>query len=245
MIANARVAHMARRGADYGVSFSGDLSVDMKHVKARKDQVSGLSKTGVEKMLRDTDNCTVLTTHARFVSDHRVQAGDRLLEAESIFINVGGRAAIPQITGLDSVPYLTNSSMMDVDYLPGHLVIIGGSYIALEFAQMFRRFGSHVTVLQRGNRLITREDEDVAEAMKQILENEGIEVRLNVHSLAVTKTANGVEVKTNSDNGETQVRGSHLLLEDAPIPTIWAWSTRGSNGTIVASFRWMTGSSPP
>jgi pyruvate/2-oxoglutarate dehydrogenase complex dihydrolipoamide dehydrogenase (E3) component len=218
MIANARVAHMARRGAEYGVSFSGDLSVDMKRVKARKDQVSGASKSGVEKMLRDTPNCTVLTTHARFVSDHRVQAEDQLLEAESIFINVGGRAAIPQITGLDSVPYLTNSSMMDVDYLPEHLVIIGGSYIALEFAQMFRRFGSRVTVLQRGSRLIQREDEDIADAVKQILENEGIEVLLNVNSLGVTKTTNGVELKVNSDTSEIYVRGSHLLLATGRRP---------------------------
>jgi pyruvate/2-oxoglutarate dehydrogenase complex dihydrolipoamide dehydrogenase (E3) component len=218
MIANARVAHMTRRAADYGVFFPGDVSVDMKRVKARKDQVSELSKKGVEKMLRDTDNCTVLTAHARFVSDHRLEAGDLLLEAESIFINVGGRAAIPQIAGLDSVPYLTNSSMMDVDYLPAHLVIIGGSYIGLEFAQMFRRFGSQVTVLQRGSRLIQREDEDVADAVKQVLENEGIEVRLNVHSMAVTKTASGVELKANSDNSEIQVWGSHLLLATGRRP---------------------------
>jgi len=207
MIANARVANMARRAADYGVS-TGTISVDMKRVKQRKDEVSNLSKTGVEKMLRSTRNCTVVTAHARFLSDHEVEAGDRLLTAKDIFIDVGGRAAIPAIKGLDQVSYLTNSTMMELDVVPEHLIIVGGSYVGLEFAQMCRRFGSNVTILQRGARLIPKEDPDVSEGVKKILEKEGISVVLNADCIAVVKKGENIEVRT----GSNTVEGSHLLI---------------------------------
>lgn len=212
LVASARAAYVARRAADFGVMIDGSISVDMKRVKARKDQISGASRTGVEHWLKNTPNCTVYEGHARFLSDHEVQVGHDVLSAERIFINTGGRATVPAISGLDQVPYLTNSSMMEVDFLPAHLVIIGGSYIGLEFAQMYRRFGSKVTVVERGARLIPREDPAVCDAIRTILENEQIDVRLNADCIAVAKTAEGVEVRANCGSGENTVHGSHLLL---------------------------------
>ncbi|QOY90904.1 FAD-containing oxidoreductase [Paludibaculum fermentans] len=212
LVASARAAYIARRAADFGVMIDGSISVDMKRVKARKDQVSGASRTGLEHRLKNTPNCTVYEGHARFLSDREVQVGDAVLTAERIYINTGGRATVPAISGLDQVPYLTNSSMMDVDFLPPHLVIIGGSYIGLEFAQMYRRFGSKVTIVERGARLIAREDPAVCDAIRTILENEQIEVRLNADCIAVAKTAEGVEVRVNCGSGDNTVHGSHLLL---------------------------------
>lgn len=212
LVASARAAHVARRAADYGVMIDGSIAVDMKRVKARKDQISGASRTGVEDWLKHTENCTVYEGHARFVSDRELRVGDAVLTAEKIFINTGGRAIVPAIPGLDQVPFLTNSSMMEVDFLPRHLVIIGGSYIGLEFAQMYRRFGSQVTVVERGGRLIPREDPAVCDAIKTILENEHIDIRLNSDCIAVAKTPEGVEVRTNCESGGNTVQGSHLLL---------------------------------
>jgi len=217
LIANARVAHMARRSGDYGVS-TGDIKVDMKKVKARKDEVSGASRASVEKWLRSTKNCTVLTGHARFVDDHTIELEGRRLAADTIFINVGGRAAIPKIDGLGSVPYLTNSSMMAVDFLPRHLVIVGGSYIAIEFAQMYRRFGSRVTILQRGPRLITREDKDVSQAMQELLEAESIDVCLDVTQITVEKSDDGVRVCATSADKKSYIDASHLLLATGRVP---------------------------
>jgi thioredoxin reductase len=204
LLANARVAYMARRGGDYGVS-TGAVAVDMKKVKARKDEVPG-PRDGVEKMLRTAKNCTVHTGHARFVADRAIEIDGKRLTADRIFINVGGRAAIPQIDGLESVAYLTNSSMMDVDFLPQHLVIVGGSYVAIEFAQMYRRFGSRVTILQRGPRLVTREDEDVSKAMLDLLVEEQIDVRLDVEQIAVRKSGAGTVVEATARDGKSDCR---------------------------------------
>src|SRR5271155_5614576 len=176
MVASAYAAHLARRGADFGFSI-GDVKVDMKRVKARKDYVVGLSNRGVERSLKSLENGQVYQGHARFVSPHEVQVGKESLTADRIFINVGGRAVVPDIPGLDQVDYLTNSSMMNVDFLPRHLLIVGGSYIGLEFAQMYRRFGSAVTVVEKGSRLLAHEDEDVAMEIQRVLEGEGISVR--------------------------------------------------------------------
>ena len=179
LVASAYAAHVARRGAEYGFAVNGDVRVDMKRVKARKDEVSGQSNRGVEEWLRGLKNCTVIQGHARFQSSHTVVVNDEVLQADKIFINVGGRASVPAMPGIQDVPFLTNSSMMDVDFLPEHLVIVGGSYIGLEFGQMYRRFGSEVTIVEMGPRLIGREDEDISEAARQILEAEGIQIRLN------------------------------------------------------------------
>src|SRR6266849_1416745 len=144
LVASAYAAHMARRAADFGVVVKGQAGVDMKQVKARKDAISGKSRRGIESWLKGMENCTVYEGHARFESAREVSVGDTQIAAERIFINVGGRALVPPMPGLDQVDYLTNSSMMEVDFLPQHLVIIGGSYIGLEFGQMYRRFGSEV-----------------------------------------------------------------------------------------------------
>jgi len=186
-VASARVAHVARRAAEYGVVTDGPVQVDMRRVRRRKDEIVRRSTEGVEAWLRGTDNLTVHQGHARFIGPHQVQVGDEVLTAERIFINVGGRSARPPIPGLDEIPYWTSSDMMSVDFLPDHLVIVGGSYIGLEFAQMYRRFGSRVTVLQRDARLIPREDEEVSEAVKEILENEGIDVRVNATCIALER----------------------------------------------------------
>lgn len=212
LIASAYAAQMARRAAEYGISIPGPISVDMKQVKARKDLISGKSSTGVETWLRKMSNCTVLQGHARFESEREVSVGDMRIDAERIFINVGGRAVVPEIPGLAEIKYLTNSSMMGVDFLPRHLVIIGGGYVALEFGQMYRRFGSEITILESGPRLIAREDEDVSSAVRGILENEGVTIRVNAKCKSVEKSGDGVIVSADCDGQSVEVHGSHLML---------------------------------
>ena len=218
LVASAYAAHLARRAADYGVNITGAVSVDMKRVKARKDAVSGKSRTSVEESLRSLENCTVYQGQARFTSPREVLVGAETLAADKIFINVGGRARIPQIPGLDQVKFLTNSSMMDVDFLPRHLVILGGSYIGLEFGQMYRRFGSEVTVIEAGPRLIVHEDEDTSAAVKEILEKEGIQTRLNTKCAAVAQRGEDVVLDLSSAAGASQIAGSHLLVAIGRIP---------------------------
>jgi pyruvate/2-oxoglutarate dehydrogenase complex dihydrolipoamide dehydrogenase (E3) component len=210
LVASARAAHVARRAADYGVRLGGDVTVDMKRIKARKDDVAGASNEGVEKWLKGLDNATVYEGHARFEGPRQVRVGDDLLEAERIFVNVGGRARWP--SGFEGTGALTNSSILDLDVLPRHLVIVGGSYIGLEFAQMYRRFGSEVTVVERGPRLIQREDEDVSDAIREILEGEAIQVRLEAHCLSGQERQDGVAVQVDCAVGEPEVVGSHVLL---------------------------------
>jgi len=212
MVASAEAAWMARRAGEYGVGISGDVRVDMKKVKARKDAVSALSRTGVESWLRAMSGCTVYQDHARFEGPREVRVGGDVLSAPRIFINTGGRAFVPDLPGLDAVDYLTNSSMMDVDFLPRHLAIIGGSYVGLEFAQMYRRFGSEVTVIEKGPRLASREDADVSDAIREILENEGVNVRLNAECLAVSGKKGDVTVTVSCTDGQPQIRASHLLV---------------------------------
>ena len=218
LIASARAAHVARRGADFGVVVSGNITVDMARVKARKDAVVRQSNEGVTKWLGKTPNLTVLEGHARLESPRTVRVNERLLEAREIFLNVGGRASMPDMPGLTEVSYLTNSSMMEIDFLPEHLVIIGGSYIGLEFAQMYRRFGSRVTVVEMGPRLIAREDEEVSAAIQKILEGEGVEIRLNARCITVAKRGNGVAAGLSCEGGPPQVTGSHLLLAVGRVP---------------------------
>lgn len=212
LVASARAAHMARRGADFGVTISGPVEVDMKKVKARKDAIVRQSNEGVTNWLKNMQNCTVFHGHGRFESAHSVRVDDALLEAEKIFINVGARPFVPDMAGINDVDYLTSTSIMDTDSLPEHLIIIGGSYIGLEFAQMYRRFGSRVTVVEMGDRLIARDDEDVSAAVKEILENEGIEIRLNAQCLTVSGHTQGVAVQVECDSGAPEIAGSHLLL---------------------------------
>jgi pyruvate/2-oxoglutarate dehydrogenase complex dihydrolipoamide dehydrogenase (E3) component len=218
MVASAYAAHVARRGAEYGFSVNGDVRVDMKRVKARKDAVSGRSNKGVEEWLRGLKSCTVIQGHASFQSPRTVAVNEDVLEADKIYINVGGRASVPEMPGIHEVPFLTNSSMMEVDFLPEHLVIVGGSYVGLEFAQMYRRFGSDVTIVEMGPRLIGREDEDVSQAVREILEAEGIKFRLNAKCISLAKHAGGVAVHVTCEEGSLEVVGSHVLLAVGRIP---------------------------
>ena len=218
MVASAYAAHVARRGAEYGFSINGDVRVDMKRVKARKDAISDRSNKGVEAGLRGLKNCTVIQGHARFQSSHALIVNSEVLQSEKIYINVGGRASVPEIPGIHEVPFLTNSSMMDVDFLPEHLVIVGGSYVGLEFAQMYRRFGSEVTVVEMGPRLIGREDEDIGQTVREIIDAEGIQLRLNAKCISLAKRDGGVAVHVTCEDGAPEVVGSHVLLAVGRVP---------------------------
>jgi pyruvate/2-oxoglutarate dehydrogenase complex dihydrolipoamide dehydrogenase (E3) component len=212
MVASAYAAHLARRAADFGVTIDGGVSVDMKRVKERKDAISGKSRVGVETWLKHTENCTVYEGHARFESPREVSVGEDRLTADRIFINVGGRAAVPPMPGLEHVEYLTNSTMMGVDFLPRHLIVVGGSYVGLEFGQMFRRFGSQVTIVEMGPRLIQREDEDISAAILEILEREEINVRLNAKCIGFSKRGEETVVHVDCEPSATEVSGTHVLL---------------------------------
>ena len=212
LVASAYAAYLARRASDYGVTIGGPVGVDMQAVKARKDAIAGASRQGVERSLKTLKGCTVYEGHARFVADKKVAVNGFELEADRIFINVGGRASIPPIAGLDQVRYFTNSSMMDIDFLPSHLIILGGSYIGLEFAQVYRRFGSEVTVIELAPRLIAREDEDISRAVAEFLKEEGIDVRVDSKVIGVEKQGNSIAVTIESAGKISQVVGTHLLV---------------------------------
>jgi pyruvate/2-oxoglutarate dehydrogenase complex dihydrolipoamide dehydrogenase (E3) component len=212
LVASAYAAHMARRAAEFGVQIEGQVTVDMERVKARKDEISGKSSSGVEKWLRGTENCTVYQGHAQFESPTEVRVADHLLTAPRIFINVGGRASIPPLPGVADTPYLTNSTLLDFDTLPPHLVIVGGGYVGLEFGQIFRRFGSEITIVEKASRLIDHEDEDVSSAVQDILEREGIRLRLNANCIALSRGKTGITARADCTEGDPEVTGSHLLL---------------------------------
>lgn len=218
LIASARVAHMARRAAEFGVMIDIPVQVDMARVKARKDLIVRQSNEGVADWLKNTPGLTVIEGHGCFESSHAVRVNDELLEADEIFINVGGRAAIPDIPGLKDIDFLTNSSMMEVDFLPKHLLIVGGSYIGLEFAQMYRRFGSEVTVIEGGPRLIGREDEQVSATILDILKGEGIQVCLAAKIQRVEKRGDAVVLTVNDNQAPQEISGSHLLLAVGRVP---------------------------
>ena len=218
LIASARVAYLARRAADFGVMIGTPVRVDMARVKARKDAVVKQSNEGVTAWLKGTPNLTVIEGHGRLESAHTVRVNGVLLEAKEIFLNVGARPLIPDMPGLADINYLTSSSMMEIDFLPEHLIIIGGSYIGLEFAQMYRRFGSRVTIVEKGPRLIAREDAAVSAAIKAILEQEGIDIQLNAECLSVAKRGDGIAVGLDCEDAAREVTGSHLLLAVGRAP---------------------------
>lgn len=216
MVASAYAAHLARRAADYGVAISGPVGVDYKRIKARKDKVTNDSRGNLEKWIAGMKGCTFYRGHARFESANTVRVGDELLTAPKIFLNTGGRASVPNLPGVNDVPYLTNSSMMDLDVLPDHLIVVGGSYISLEFAQMFRRFGSQVTVIEKAPRLTGREDEETSAAILSILENEGITVHVGAGDISFAKQ--GSEIAVTFDAGKPPAVGSHVLLALGRVP---------------------------
>jgi pyruvate/2-oxoglutarate dehydrogenase complex dihydrolipoamide dehydrogenase (E3) component len=218
LVASAYAIHVARRGAEYGFA-TGDVRVDIKRVKARKDEASARSTKGVEDRLRGMTHCTVIQGHARFQSPNTVGVNDgEVLQADKIYINVGGRASVPEMPGIHKVPFLTNSSMMGIDFVPEHLIIVGGSYVGLEFAQIYRRFGSDVTIVEMGPRLIGREDEDVSQAVRDVLEAEGINIRLNAKCISLARRDAGVAVILTCDEGSPEVVGSHVLLAVGRTP---------------------------
>jgi pyruvate/2-oxoglutarate dehydrogenase complex dihydrolipoamide dehydrogenase (E3) component len=222
-VASARVAHVARHAAPYGVQVAGAVTVDLAQVKARKDQIIGESRSGVEKWLRGTDNMTVFNGHARFTGPHALSISGTdggivaELEAGEIFINTGTRAVVPPLEGLERIRYYTNSSLLELTELPEHLAIVGGSYIALEFAQVFRRFGSRVTVIVRGGRVLAREDADFAQAVQKVLAREGIEFRFGVQPQRVEPLpGDGVRIAFGGD--APAVDATHVLFATGRQP---------------------------
>jgi pyruvate/2-oxoglutarate dehydrogenase complex dihydrolipoamide dehydrogenase (E3) component len=215
LVASAHAAHLARRGAEYGVG-TGEITVDMAKVKARKDKIMLDDRRGLESWIDGMAGCTFIRGHARFETPHTLRVDGQVLQADKVFLNVGGRAVAPVMPGLSDIDYLTNVSIMELDTLPEHLVIIGGSYIALEFAQMYRRFGARVTVIEKGPRLTSREDEDVSAAIKEILEAEGINVVVGANAIRFTKRNNGFEVVPSE--GAEPIVGTHLLVAVGRAP---------------------------
>jgi pyruvate/2-oxoglutarate dehydrogenase complex dihydrolipoamide dehydrogenase (E3) component len=217
MVASAYAAHLARRGEDFGFS-TGSVLVDWSAVKRRKDQIVEKSRSGVEKGLRETENCTVFHGTASFESSTRLRVGDYLLEAPQIFLNVGARPAIPDLPGIDAVPFLTSSSILDLDKLPEHLIIAGGGYVGLEFAQMFRRFGSKVTIVERSPRLAMHEDEAASQVIKEIFSAEGIVVRTGAECIHLEMQDGRVAIGLTCGDGEPSIAGSHILLAVGRTP---------------------------
>jgi pyruvate/2-oxoglutarate dehydrogenase complex dihydrolipoamide dehydrogenase (E3) component len=218
LVASARAARFARRAAEFGVVLDSPPRMDMKKVKQRKDEIVRGSSQGVEKGLRGMENCTVYTGHARLEGPRIVRVGEDLLQAEQIFLNVGTRPFVPPLGGIEEVPFLTNGDMMKVDFLPEHLIVVGGSYIGLEFAQMYRRFGSEVTVVQRGPRILAREDEIVSVAVQEILEAEGVQVRTGAECIALERREKGVALRLDCMDGGREALGSHVLLAVGRTP---------------------------
>jgi pyruvate/2-oxoglutarate dehydrogenase complex dihydrolipoamide dehydrogenase (E3) component len=212
LIASAAIAHHARRAADYGVRIEGGVSIDMRAVKARKEAVVANSRDGLENWLRTMEHCTVFKGHARFESPHEVRIGAALLRAKQIFINVGGRAIMPNLPGVERIPHLNNTSILELDSLPQHLIVVGGSYIGLEFAQMYRRFGSAVTVIEKGPRLVWREDEDISTAIAEIFAKEGITVRTDAECIHFDERGAQIVAGVECSSGDPEVVGSHVLL---------------------------------
>ena len=213
LVASARAAHVARRAADFGVDVGGPVTVDMQRVKARKDEIAGAANRGVTGWMEGLDHGELIRGHGRLESASTVRVGDRLLAADKIFLNVGARAVVPPIPGIDTVEVLTNTTMMAVDFLPEHLVIVGGSYIGLEFAQMYHRFGSKVTVLERSDRIITREDEDVSLAIHGFLEQEGVQFRFRTSVTRIDNSGSGFTAHLQDGDGAiSMLEGSHLLM---------------------------------
>lgn len=212
LVASAYAAHLARRGADYGVMIDAPLRIDMARVKARADKVIHDSRNGVESWLRGMDNCTVINGHARFESADTIRVGDELLTAPRIFLNVGGRAVVPDMPGINDVTYLTNTGILQLDRVPKHLVVVGGSYIGLEFAQMYRRFGAEVTVVEKGPHLVSREDVEISEAIRNILLAEGIHIRTSAECITFKPHPDGVAVGVDCTEGAPEIIGSDVLL---------------------------------
>jgi pyruvate/2-oxoglutarate dehydrogenase complex dihydrolipoamide dehydrogenase (E3) component len=218
LVASAYAAHAARNADAYGVKVAGDVSVDMRRVKARKDKVVGDARAGLEAWLRGAKNVTVVQGEARFTGPRAVAVGSESISAALVFINVGARSSAPSFPVAEGVPILTAESMMDMDFLPGHLAVVGGSYIGLEFGQMFRRFGSRVTVIEMAPRLIAREDPDVSDAIREIIEGEGVQVRVDAKCIALKRTATAIVASADCREGAPEIEASHVLVATGRTP---------------------------
>ena len=218
LVASARVAHVARHAGDFGVMLDAPLRIDMARVKARKDKIVQQSSNGVRAWLDGAPNVTVVQGHGQFSGPHSIRVGERDLQAPRIFINVGGRASLPDLPGIHDVPYLNNARIMHLEQLPEHLIVVGGSYIGLEFAQMYRRFGSRVTVVESGSRLVGREDEDVSDAIRDMLVAEGVDFRFNATCIGLQRHGDKVAVASSCATGEPVIVGTHILLATGRVP---------------------------
>lgn len=218
LIASARAAHVARTAADHGVVINSPIRVDMATVKARKDRIVQKSTDGVRAWLDGAENVTVIEGHAQFIGPHRIRIGEREFDAPRIFINVGGRAMVPDMPGIAEVPFLNNERIMHVDTLPEHLIVVGGSYIGLEFAQMYRRFGSQVTVVEAGPRLVGREDPDVSDAIRDMLMDEGIVFRFGATCIGLEGRGDRVSIAASCAGSEPPIEGSHILMATGRVP---------------------------
>jgi pyruvate/2-oxoglutarate dehydrogenase complex dihydrolipoamide dehydrogenase (E3) component len=217
MVHRAQVAHYVRNAARWGVNTS-NVSVDLPKIVAQKDEVVLSFRGGQQRQVDKRANLRLHRGHARFVGMHQLKVGDDLLESEKIFINTGGRASVPEIPGLDTVPYLTNESAMQLTALPEHLLILGGGYIGMEFGQMFRRYGSRVTVLHTGEQIVSREDPETAAELQSALEAEGIQFLLNTRTTRIENKGNAVTLSFESPAGSSSVTGSHLLVATGRRP---------------------------
>jgi pyruvate/2-oxoglutarate dehydrogenase complex dihydrolipoamide dehydrogenase (E3) component len=219
LIASARIAYDARRANSYGIELpAASVAVNMRAVQARKKQIVDASKNGLENWIRDMQNCTVYKGHARFESARSVSVDGQVLTSEQIFINVGGRPRIPAFPGIDRIAFLTSTSLLELEELPAHLVIVGGSYVGLEFAQMYRRFGSEVTVIEKQPRLLSHEDPEVAAAIQAALEAEGIQIRVEAECIQLDHDGKLVTANVHCSVGPPKITGSHALIAVGRVP---------------------------
>jgi pyruvate/2-oxoglutarate dehydrogenase complex dihydrolipoamide dehydrogenase (E3) component len=218
LVASAYAARLAQRAADYGVQITAAVTTNMSRVKARKDALVEATSTNLEKWLRSLTNVTVYTGHARFRDSHSVSVGSESLSGARFFINVGGRPSVPNLPGVERIRYLTNESMMAVDFIPERLIVVGGSYVGLEFGQMYQRFGSRVTIIEMAPRLVSREDPDISDAIREILEAEGIDIRLDAKCIAFEPLPTGIRASVECTVGPPEVSGTHVLLAVGRVP---------------------------
>jgi pyruvate/2-oxoglutarate dehydrogenase complex dihydrolipoamide dehydrogenase (E3) component len=212
MVASAYAARIVARAANYGVNIDGKITIDMLRIKARKDKIVDTASTRVETWLKDMPNCTIYRASAKLTSPTTLDVGGESIAADMIFLDVGARAVVPKIPGIETVSYLTNENVMDLDAVPAHLLILGGSYIGLEFAQMFRRFGAEVTIIEAAPRLLPREDEDISAAIHEIIEAEGIRIHTEAKCTGLAKKGGGLAATIETPKGKHEIFGSHLLV---------------------------------
>jgi pyruvate/2-oxoglutarate dehydrogenase complex dihydrolipoamide dehydrogenase (E3) component len=217
MIASARIAEAVRRGPQFGVH-AGKARIDMAEIVARKNEVSGSFRSGVEHQVDGNPNIALYRGRGRFTGPHTVAVNGETLTSDKIFINTGTRPRILPIPGLDQVPYLTNRNIMDLDRVPSHLIALGGNYLGLEFGQLFRRLGSEVTVVELGDQIVPREDAEVSQSLKEALEEEGMSFRFGARTTKIAKTHEGVEVTIEKKDGTETLKGSHLLVAIGQTP---------------------------